>query len=431
MELQVIPLANMWPDPNNPRKDFGDLDALADTFEMNVVRPFEPVNPPTVVPDGASARGQMYRIVDGERRWRAMVKRGAAESCAAIVCSMDEANAMAAMVATDDKARLTDAELSRGVQQMLAVGVAPEEVDKAARLKRGTARRVAKVAREGTEQMGIDQLLAAEEFGDDADARDKVLAAKGDRWEAVAASTRAERRKAAAVEELSAACESAGLPLVESEKEARAAGLVYRGGATAQNVAAKRAGLPGGAVAVITWSQWSDATAYLYGPPEDPEPEPYEADAAECSRMCEAARKSRDAWLVERAQLEECFALCEPILVAALDAGEVVDPYDYATSSWLKKSLPEGARLADVGSIVRAYLSMNSDSPVGIDETTGEAQLGYMGEKRAIRWLRLGEAMAECGYEAPGDERELSEIVAKALEAAEKEKEEEEEEEDE
>jgi len=221
------------------------------------------------------------------------------------------------------------------------------------------------------------------------------------------------------------------VPIAESEKEARAAGLVYRGGATAQNVAAKRAGLPGGAVAVITWSQWSDATAYLYGPPEDPEPEPYEADAAECSRMCEAARKSRDAWLVERAQLEECFALCEPILVAALDAGEVVDPYDYATSSWLKKSLPEGARLADVGSIVRAYLSMNSDSPVGIDETTCEAPLGYMGEKRAIRWLRLGEAMAECGYEAPGDERELSEIVAKALEAAEKEKEEEEEEEDE
>ena len=42
MELQVIPLASMWPDPNNPRKDFGDLDALADTFEMNVVRPMEP-----------------------------------------------------------------------------------------------------------------------------------------------------------------------------------------------------------------------------------------------------------------------------------------------------------------------------------------------------------------------------------------------------
>ena len=99
MELQVIPLASMWPDPNNPRKDFGDLDALADTFEMNVVRPFEPVNPPTVVPDGVSARGHMFRIVDGERRWRAMTKRGAVESCAAIVCSMDEANAMAAMVA--------------------------------------------------------------------------------------------------------------------------------------------------------------------------------------------------------------------------------------------------------------------------------------------------------------------------------------------
>ena len=428
MELQVIPLANMWPDPNNPRKDFGDLDALADTFEMNVVRPFEPVNPPTVVPDGVSARGQMYRIVDGERRWRAMTKRGAAESCAAIVCSMDEANAMAAMVATDDKAQLTDAELSRGVQQMLAVGVAPEEVDKAARLKRGTARRVAKVAREGTEQMSIDQLLAAEEFGDDADARDKVLAAKESRWEAVAEGIRAERRKADAIAKLRAACESAGLPLVESEKDARAAGLVYLGRASAQDLAGKRAGLPDGTVAAITWSQWSGADALLYGPLEE-EPEPYEADAAECRRMCEAAHESRNAWMAGRAQLEECFALCEPILAAALDAGAEVNPYDYATNAWLRKNLPEGAMLADAGSIVRAYLSMNYEIPVGIDQASGEAYLGcYMGGEKARNWLRLGEVMAECGYEAPDDERELAEVVARALEAAEKEKEEEEDE---
>ncbi len=46
MELKEIGLALMWPDPNNPRKDFGDLGAMADTFELNALRPGEPVNPP-------------------------------------------------------------------------------------------------------------------------------------------------------------------------------------------------------------------------------------------------------------------------------------------------------------------------------------------------------------------------------------------------
>lgn len=426
MELKEIGLALMWPDPNNPRRDFGDLDAMADTFELNTLRPGEPVNPPVVVPDGNMGGMQAYRIIDGERRWRAMEKRGQVSRCMAVVCDgADEAAAMAAMVATDDKARLTDAELSRGVQQMLAVGVAPEEVDKAARLKRGTARRVAKVAREGTEQTSIDQLLAAEEFGYDADARDRVLAAGAGRWESVAMSLRAERRKAAAIAELSAACEAAGVPLVASEKEAREADLVYWGRATAQDVASKCAGLPDGTVAAVVWSQWSGAYIYLYSPPEDSEPEPYEADAAECRRMCEAAKGSRDAWMAERVQLEECFVLCEPILAAAMEAGEEVNPYDYATNSWLKNNLPEGTMLADAGSIVRAYVSMSCDSPVGIDKTTGEAHLGYMGDKRAGRWLKLGDAMAECDYVAPDDERELSGIVSKALEALEKEKEEE------
>lgn len=35
MELREIGLSSMWPDPNNPRKDFGDLDAMADTFELD------------------------------------------------------------------------------------------------------------------------------------------------------------------------------------------------------------------------------------------------------------------------------------------------------------------------------------------------------------------------------------------------------------
>lgn len=429
MELQVIPLASMWPDPNNPRKDFGDLDALADTFEMNVVRPMEPVNPPTVVPDGVSARGQMFRIVDGERRWRAMTKRGAVESCAAIVCSMDEANAMAAMVATDDKAQLTDAELSRGVQQMLAVGVAPEEVDKAARLKRGTARRVAKVAREGTEQTSIDQLLAAEELsGRDPEGAEAVLAAGADDWDAVARNRWDAIARAAKVAALREACEAAGVPLAETAGEANEEGRSYRDCAYADRVADVFAGQPDGTVGWICEESWGGPEVRFYGPAtegqdDDPEKAARRAEEERVKKLMADALASRSSWLQRQMIERDDFWLdMMPIIETYRKVyGTSPDPYDYGTGRWLKEQ-GMADKLVETGHIVRAFIEMGYD-PLWTGYVDGEPRPS----RNAESWLALGDAMGSLGYRPASDEDELTGMVKAAIEKfSEKEEEEEE-----
>lgn len=431
MELQVIPLASMWPDPNNPRKDFGDLDALADTFEMNVVRPMEPVNPPTVVPDGVSARGQMFRIVDGERRWRAMTKRGAVESCAAIVCSMDEANAMAAMVATDDKAQLTDAELSRGVQQMLAVGVAPEEVDKAARLKRGTARRVAKVAREGTEQTSIDQLLAAEELsGRDPEGAEAVLAAGAEDWERIAGARWDAIAKAAKVAALREACEAAGVPLADTAGEANEDGRSYRACAYADRVAEVFAGQPEGTVGWICEENWGGPEVRFYGPAaegsgDDPEEAARRAEEERTKKLMADALASRSAWLARQmVEREDFWVDMMPIVEAHCKAlGTSPNPYDYGVKKWLEEQ-GMADRLVETGHIVRAFLSLGYD-PLWTRYVDGDPRPS----NSAGSWLALGDAMGSIGYRPAPDEQELADMVRKAIEKY-SEKEEEEEEDD-
>ena len=420
MELQVIPLANMWPDPNNPRKDFGDLDALADTFEMNVVRPFEPVNPPTVVPDGVSARGQMYRIVDGERRWRAMVKREAVSACAAVVCSMDEANAMAAMVATDDKARLTDAELSRGVQQMLAVGVAPEEVDKAARLKRGTARRVAKVAREGTEQLSIDHLLAAEEF-EDPDDRKRVLDAPEDDssrgFRTVAREIEGANKRAAKVGALREACKAAGVPLADTAEEANGEGRSYRACAYADRVAEVFAGQPDGTVGWICVESWGGPEVRFYGPASEESDDDLEkaarrVESKRVKKLMADALAARSAWLQRQmVEREDFWTDMMPIVEAHREVyGTSPNPYDYGTGQWLNEQ-GMADRLVETGHIVRAFVTLGCD-PLWTDYVDGEPRPS----KNAESWLALGCVMRSLGYRPSPDEIELEGMVAEAIE---------------
>ena len=94
-------LGDIRPSEQNPREDFGDIGALARSIEATGG---EPLNPPVVVADG-----NVYRIVDGERRYRALSSLyGEDREVSALVAeSMDEANELVAMLATDDKRQLT------------------------------------------------------------------------------------------------------------------------------------------------------------------------------------------------------------------------------------------------------------------------------------------------------------------------------------
>lgn len=183
MKLETVSIDDVYPDPNNPRKKFEDIESLAASFDLNEERPGEPFTPPILVRDGG-----IFRIVDGERRYRAM-KLNRKKSFAANVCEdLDEVNAIMAMMATDDKQPLTDIEKSRGVQQMLLLGVEPTKVDKATKGK-GRAKRVNHamiLVDDAAEDMTLDRLLAIDEFSDDPEVVDALTKCKESEWEGIA-----------------------------------------------------------------------------------------------------------------------------------------------------------------------------------------------------------------------------------------------------
>ena len=82
MEIKTVRADDVYEDEANPRSDFGDLKALAESFALNKMRPGQPVNPPVVVRDGG-----IYRIVDGARRFRAMQ---ILTECETLITKMDE-----------------------------------------------------------------------------------------------------------------------------------------------------------------------------------------------------------------------------------------------------------------------------------------------------------------------------------------------------
>ena len=120
-----VRLGDVRPSDANPRKDFGDIDALARSLEATGG---EPVNPIVLVRDG-----NVYRIVDGERRYRALCKiHDEDERVGALVFNdYSEAGELVAMLATDDKMRLAPEEQAVGFQQMMVLDVDEEVAAKA------------------------------------------------------------------------------------------------------------------------------------------------------------------------------------------------------------------------------------------------------------------------------------------------------------
>lgn len=282
MELRRVQLEDVYPDEANPRskESMGDIDALADSFQLNAVNPGEPVNPIVVVSDGG-----IYRIVDGERRYRAMRSLRRA-SCMAVVCEgMDEANAMLAMLATDDKERLTDEERSRGVQQMLLLGVDPEKVEKAGRMAKGSAGRVrramAKVD-DAAEDMTLDRLLAIEEMGDDDEAVERLANCAEKDWRRVYDDIRADRERREKASALKDACEAAGIAVMARDEIPDSMRYSCRC-SSPEDVAGMAASLNDGAVANVAES-WSVFCEFY---------EPVSTDT-DAEREAEERRRRRD-----------------------------------------------------------------------------------------------------------------------------------------
>ena len=283
-EKRQVRLGDIRPSEQNPREDFGDIGALARSIEATGG---EPLNPPVVVADG-----NVYRIVDGERRYRALssIYGEDREVSALVADTMDEANELVAMLATDDKRQLTEAERARGVQQMLVLGVDEQRIERASRATAGQIRAARKLrgSIEGR-QVTLEQLEAASAFDDEKDV-EAVLAA-GEGWAGKADQVRRRVEREEAKAEDYDAFGDAGIPVVKEQPE----GFNYTDWANVGLAAQKLEGkeLAAGTVAVWKGSYWD-----LYEPDDGSGAEP-EKTEEEIRAEQEAAR--------EKAALEELY----------------------------------------------------------------------------------------------------------------------------
>ena len=289
MELRKVNVEDIYPDEKNPRKKFGDIDALAASFELNEMNPGEPINPPVVVQDGG-----IYRIVDGERRYRA-IKKNKITQCNVVVCDdISEANTMIAMLATDDKVQLSDLEKSRGVQQMLLLGVDPVKVEKTARLKAGDAMRINKAMLkidDAAEDMTLDRLFAIAEFAEDPEAVEELSNCHENAWETLAANLRRKSSEKKNRGEMKALLDECGIDIIEDKAGTKTEDYFY----TAKKLAAgiEKYGAEEGLVA---WYDSNDGSYEL----RVPKPETESTEESELDRKVEEFTKSLEQGAQER-----------------------------------------------------------------------------------------------------------------------------------
>lgn len=262
-EKRQVRLGDIRPSEQNPREDFGDIGALARSIEATGG---EPLNPPVVVADG-----NVYRIVDGERRYRALSSiYGEDHEVSALVAdTMDEANELVAMLATDDKRQLTEAERARGVQQMLVLGIDEQRIERASRATAGQIRAARKLRGriDAGVQVTLEQLEAASAFDDEKDV-EAVLAA-GDGWAGKADQIRRRVEREEAKAEDYDAFGDAGIPVVKERPEgSNYVDWIALGGAAAK-LERNELALHPGAVAVAEGGYW-----YLYEPGDGSGAEP-------------------------------------------------------------------------------------------------------------------------------------------------------------
>lgn len=201
MQLKEISLEDVFPSESNPRQDFGDIEAFADSFEGG-----QP-NIPIIV----AQEGGIYSIVDGERRYRAMKVLGTKRTQALVCESQSDADTMVAMVAADNKKQLTPVELSRGIQQALHFADV-ERVEKVSgRKSLGRVKRARQKVQDAAEDMSLDRLLAIDELGFSRDAVERLTNCREAEWRKVYDQIKQDMERERRTQELDEELEAAGI----------------------------------------------------------------------------------------------------------------------------------------------------------------------------------------------------------------------------
>lgn len=426
MELREIYVEDVYPDEKNPRKDFGDINALAESCMLNAINPGEPVNPIVVVADGG-----IYRIVDGERRYKAMVANGL-KRCHAVVCGdLDEANAMVAMVATDDKRQLTEVERSRGVQQALLLGVDPERVERVGRLAKGSAaklRRARAAVDDAGDDMTLDRMLAIAEFEEagDAEAVERLASCRESEWQGIAQAARLAmvgRRKR---ETLERACEDAGICLAEKRLLNEPGWRWCEDVEDPESLADAAARMPEGYAACIFNGSWKGPIVELYKPvsDDDEKVDPEEVERSrrieEVEAMMEAGAARRRRWFSESVDDETAFShVKDALMIAFFDhsnndwqdlPGDVVVKFAKDTGLHMRGGISYKARGAFAAYLYETENGEMKPSNMPQALVLGSDNNWYV--EKAVEWLEWIDLCIKDGYEPDDADERLMELAS-------------------
>lgn len=151
MKIKNIPLGELHPHPQNPRKDLGDISELAESIKHSGI-----MQNLTVVKRDEGG----YTVIIGHRRCAA-AKIAGLESAPCAVCEMSEKEQVQTMMVENlHRSDLTFVEQAEGFQMMFDMGSTMDEVVKETGFSESTVRRRIKLL-----EFDKDKLVAAEGRG--------------------------------------------------------------------------------------------------------------------------------------------------------------------------------------------------------------------------------------------------------------------------
>ena len=158
-EIKYIPVKKLWPHPDNPRKDVGDVTELAESIKANGV-----LQNLTVVPligEITKKRdGESYRVIIGHRRLAA-AKLAGLEELPCVVVEMSEREQLSTMLTENmQRSDLTVYEQAQGFQMMLDMGDTVEDIAEKSGFSTTTVRRRVKLL-----ELDKDKFKKSEERG--------------------------------------------------------------------------------------------------------------------------------------------------------------------------------------------------------------------------------------------------------------------------
>lgn len=144
--LAYIPVSKLYPHPDNPRKDLGDLTELAESIKANGVLQNLTVVPNMVVGEISGDVWQRgYKVIIGHRRLAAAKLAGLKE-LPCVVVEMTEREQMSTMLTENmQRSDLTVYEQAQGFQMMLDMGDTVESIAEKSGFSTSTVRRRVKL----------------------------------------------------------------------------------------------------------------------------------------------------------------------------------------------------------------------------------------------------------------------------------------------